>query len=57
MIYWHAVSLVNMNRIDEALPLFARAFALHEPWRDLTPRLADAGLLPEAMVARIVAVK
>lgn len=57
MIYWHAVSLVNMNRIDEALPLFARAFALHEPWRELTPRLADAGLLPEAMVARIVAVK
>ena len=57
MIYWHAVSLVNMGRIDEALPLFARAFAIHAPWRELTPRLAAAGLLPEAMVARIVGLK
>lgn len=57
MIYWHAVSLVNTGRLEEALPLFARAFALHEPWRELTPRLAAAGLLPEAMVARIVAAK
>src|SRR4051794_33195125 len=27
MIYWHAVALVNMKRVDEALPLFARVFA------------------------------
>lgn len=57
MIYWHAVSLVNIDRIDEALPLFARAFALHPSWREATPRLAKAGLLPEATVARIVAVR
>jgi uncharacterized Ntn-hydrolase superfamily protein len=57
MLYWHAVALVNMNRVDEALPIFARAFALEPSWRELTPRLARAGLLPEAMVARITAAK
>ncbi len=56
MIYWHAVALVNMNRLDEALPLFARAFAMEPSWRELTPRLPASGLLPEATVARIVAV-
>jgi uncharacterized Ntn-hydrolase superfamily protein len=54
MIYWHAVALVNMDRVDEALPLFARAFAMEPGWRELTPRLPASGLLPEAMVARIV---
>lgn len=46
MLYWHAVALVNMQRIGHALSLFERAFRLHEPWRKLTPRLAEAGLLP-----------
>ncbi|HEV7241709.1 MAG TPA: DUF1028 domain-containing protein [Thermoanaerobaculia bacterium] len=55
MIYWHAVALVNMNRVDESLPLFARAFAMEPSWRELTPRLVASGLLPESAVARIVA--
>ena len=28
MIYWHAVALVNMKRVDEALPLLEKAVAL-----------------------------
>jgi uncharacterized Ntn-hydrolase superfamily protein len=47
MIYWHAVALVNMNRTGEAMPLFARAFALHPPWRELTRQLPASGLLPD----------
>jgi len=59
MAYWHAVALVNMGRADEALPVFAKAFRLHPKWRDLTPRLPKAGLLPDdpKLIARIVAVK
>jgi uncharacterized Ntn-hydrolase superfamily protein len=59
MIYWHAVALVNMNRVDEALPLFARAFELHPPWRELTAQLAPSGLLPSdpALLDRIVRAK
>jgi uncharacterized Ntn-hydrolase superfamily protein len=47
MIYWHAVALVNMKRVDEALPLFARAYQMQPSWRELTPRLSRSGLLPD----------
>lgn len=47
MIYWHAVALVNLERVEEALPLFGRAFELEPAWRTLTPRLPGAGLLPD----------
>ena len=59
MIYWHAVALANMQRIDEALPLFARAFQLEPSWRELTPRLVRSGLLPDdaKLLARIIAAK
>ena len=59
MIYWHAVALVNMKRVDEALPLFARAFAMEAGWRELTPRLTAAGLLPDdkKLIERIVAAR
>ena len=46
MIYWHAVALINMKRVDEALPLFVRAFEMEPGWRELTPRLPHSGLLP-----------
>ncbi len=56
MLYWHAVALVNMQRVDDALPIFARAFALEPSWRELTPRLVRSGLLPDdaQLIARIV---
>ncbi|WP_298827162.1 DUF1028 domain-containing protein [uncultured Piscinibacter sp.] len=47
MVYWHAVALVNMGRIEESLPLFRRAFAINRNWVTLTPRLAEVGLLPD----------
>ena len=47
MRYWHAVALVTMKRVDEALPLFRQAFAAHREWATLTPRLPKAGLLPD----------
>lgn len=58
MIYWHAVALANMNRVDEALPLFRRVFAADPNWRTLTPRLVKSGILPDdqKLIARIVGV-
>ncbi len=47
MIYWHAVALANMSRVDESLPLFKKVFAMDHNWIDLTPRLAKVGLLPD----------
>jgi uncharacterized Ntn-hydrolase superfamily protein len=56
MVYWHAVALVNMDRLDDALPLFRRVFAMDANWATLTPRLPKAGLLPNdpKLIQRIV---
>ena len=58
MIYWHAVALVNMGRVDESLPLFRKVFAMDRNWITLTPRLPKSGLLPDEpkIIKRIVAV-
>lgn len=56
MIYWHAVALVNMGRVDESLPLFRRVFAMDRNWVTLTPRLVKSGLIADdpKLVQRIV---
>ena len=46
MVYWHAVALVNMGRVDESLPLFRRVFRMDRNWVTLTPRLVKSELLP-----------
>ncbi len=57
MMYWHAVALVNMGRVDESLPLFKKAFAIDKHWAELTPRLPKSELLPNdpKLIERIVA--
>jgi uncharacterized Ntn-hydrolase superfamily protein len=58
MIFWHAVALVNMGRVDDSLPLFRRVFAMDRNWVTLTPRLPKSGLLPDdpKIIERIVSV-
>ena len=58
MIYWHAVALVNMGRVEESLPLFRKVFAMDRNWITLTPRLPKSGLLPDdpKLINRIVSV-
>ncbi len=45
MKYWHAVTLVNNGKLEDALPLFAKVFDKNENWKILTPRLVPVGLL------------
>ena len=45
--YWTAVTLADIGRVNESLPLFKAAFVIDERWRTLTPRLVNAGLLPD----------
>ena len=45
MRYWHAVSLANLGRIEEALPMFASIFCQDPNWRTLTARLPAVGVL------------
>ncbi|MFN2492849.1 MAG: DUF1028 domain-containing protein [Pyrinomonadaceae bacterium] len=58
MIYWHAVALVNMGRVAEALPLFRKVFEMDKNWATLTPRLPKSGLLPDdaKLIQRILSV-
>jgi uncharacterized Ntn-hydrolase superfamily protein len=58
MIYWHAVALVNMGRVDESLPLFRKVFAMDKNWAILTPRLPKSGLMPDdpKLIERILSV-
>jgi tetratricopeptide (TPR) repeat protein len=54
-IFWHAVTLVANGRLDESLPLFARAFRMNPSWMLLVPRLVSVGQLPaeEGLTERI----
>jgi uncharacterized Ntn-hydrolase superfamily protein len=56
MVFWHAVTLAGIGRVDEALPLFRKAFEMWPDWRTLVPRLPASGLLPDdpALIERIV---
>lgn len=56
MVYWHAIALINMGRVEESLPLFRRVFAADKNWATLTPRLVRSGLLPDdpKLIERIV---
>jgi uncharacterized Ntn-hydrolase superfamily protein len=45
LLYWQAVSLINVGRESEALPLFKKVFKADKNWAVLTPRLIDSGLL------------
>lgn len=59
MVFWHAVTLAANGRVDEALPLFAKAYGMWPKWRELVARLPKSGLLPDdpALIARIIAAK
>jgi uncharacterized Ntn-hydrolase superfamily protein len=59
MIFWHAVALVNMKRVDESLPLFRRVFQMDRNWIALVRRLPRSGLLPDdqALIERIVSAR
>jgi len=45
MKFWHAVTLVNNNSLNESLPIFREVFIKDENWRILFERLPAAGLV------------
>jgi hypothetical protein len=55
-MYWHAVALVNMARVEDSLTLFRGAFAFDRHRATLTPPIAKVGLLPDdaRLLAQIV---
>jgi len=57
-VFWHAVTLVTNGRLEQALPLFDRAFRMNPNWELLVPRLPGVGQLPddEETIVRILSV-
>lgn len=45
MKYWSAVSMVNIGKLQAALPMFQEIFREDPNWKILTPRLVPNGLL------------
>ncbi len=45
LVYWQAVTLADIGRVDAAIPLFRRAFAQDRSWVELLWRLPAVGLL------------
>ncbi len=45
--FWFGCALVNAGQVETALPYFRRVYTAQPVWRELVPRLAEAGLLPQ----------
>lgn len=54
--FWQAVTLADLGRVEEALPIFRQVFHENPDWRTLVQRLPEAGLLRDDpdMMERIV---
>jgi uncharacterized Ntn-hydrolase superfamily protein len=55
--FWHAVTLADLGRVEEALPIFRQAFSRNPDWAKLLERLPQAGMLSvdEKAMCRILA--
>jgi len=45
--FWHALTLADLGRMDEAAPIFRRVFRANPNWAELVKRLPEAGLLKD----------
>jgi len=45
MKYWHAVTLANIGKVEESLPIFKEVFEMNKNWVELTKRLIKPQLL------------
>jgi uncharacterized Ntn-hydrolase superfamily protein len=45
MMFWHAVTLTNIGRFEEAVPLFRKVFVKNTNWRTFSPDLVRLGFL------------
>jgi uncharacterized Ntn-hydrolase superfamily protein len=48
--FWQAVTLADLGRLDEALPIFADIFRTDPNWAELLRRLPSAGLIKDDAV-------
>jgi hypothetical protein len=59
MAFWHGVALASNGKMEQARPLFRRAFVADARWRELVKRLPGVDQLPKdpQLMEAILAVK
>ena len=59
MKFWHAVTLANIGKLDESIPMFEEVFSKDENWKLLFSRLPQVGLvnLNEEELKKVMNVK
>lgn len=57
MVFWPAVTLASIGKVEESLPLFKKVFGLDSNWAILVPRLPQVGQLPKdkGLIKKILA--
>jgi len=57
MIFWPAVTMASIGKVEESLPLFKKVFAMDYNWAILVPRLPRVGQLPDdkTLIEKILA--
>jgi uncharacterized Ntn-hydrolase superfamily protein len=57
MVFWPAVTLASIGKVEESLPLFKKVFALDSNWAIRVPRLPRVGQLPKdkGLIKKILA--
>ena len=55
--FWHAVTLADLGRLEDALPIFRDVFSRNRGWATLLERLPEAGMLSvdQRTIRRILA--
>ncbi len=46
-MFWYAVSLASVGKVEDSLPFFKKVFTANPIWRDLVHRLVNAELVPD----------
>ena len=59
VLFWEAVTLATVGRVEESLPLFKRAFEMWPDWREMVRRLPASDQLPDdpELMKRILSVE
>lgn len=55
IVVWTALALAATGELENAVPMFRRAFAAEPNWIHFVERLPDAGLIDSALVKKILA--
>jgi hypothetical protein len=55
-MFWYAVTVASVGKVEDSLPLFKKVFTANPIWRELVPRLVRAELLPdrEQAIAKVM---